>query len=116
MTRISREDNHSNRNTTIGDYMTRAQFNTKFELAKDKAFGIFYQNCPVDTGYLRSKLDKAIIVTELENGFAISNDVSYMVYTEESWHLRTDKVNPNEGWFRRSFENAFRMIVEEMTK
>lgn len=60
--------------------LTKSQFMRKFEESKQKAFMKFFQNSPVDTGYLRSK----IILIELENGFQIVNDVSYMQYTEES--------------------------------
>lgn len=90
--------------------LTKSQFRRKFEEAKQKAFMTYFQNSPVDTGYLRSK----ILLIELENGFQIVNDVSYMQYTEESWHLRSNKVNPNEGWYRRTTEQVFNMIVEEM--
>lgn len=88
--------------------LTKSQFKAKFEAAKMKAFNIYFQNAPGKKGYLRSR----ILLVELENGFQIVNDTDYMEYTEEA---RTDgERNPNEGWFRRSTEAAFEMIVKEM--
>ena len=90
--------------------LTRSQFIAKFEAAKIKAFNIYFQNSPVKTGYLRSR----ILLVELENGFQIVNDVDYMQYTEEEWNRPSGVKNPNEGWFRRATEAAFNMIVQEM--
>lgn len=88
--------------------MTLEEFELKFEQAKVKAFRTFFNNSPVDTGYLRSMIK----MENTTNGFVIYNDVDYMQYTEEP--RRGGARNPNEGWFRDSLKQAFNMIVEEM--
>ncbi len=76
------------------------EFRAKFETVKRRAFDIFFNNAPVDTGRLRSM----IIMIDTPTGFVISNDVDYMQYVE-------DKT----GWFARSMEETFNYIVREMT-
>lgn len=90
--------------------LTKSQFIQKFESAKMKAFRIFFDASPYETGYLRSM----ILLVEIENGFQIVIDVPYMEYTEEKWNSSSGAKNPNEGWFRQAVINAFNMIVEEM--
>ena len=89
--------------------LTKSQFKAKFEAAKNRAFLRYFQDSPVDTGYLRSQIK----MIELPNGnFQIYNEVDYMKYTEEAW--TNGRTNPNEGWFRRATEAVFNMIVQEM--
>ena len=88
--------------------MTLDQFKEKFEQVKTQAFNIFFNNAPVDTGKLRSM----IVLSDTPDGFEITSNADYTEYTEESW---TGQTNRNEGWFEKSFEQAFNYIVTEMS-
>ena len=91
--------------------LTRKEFYKRFDRALMKAYLVFFDNSPVDTGFLRS----SILAVELENGFQIVVDnVPYMEYTEEVWTRASGAKNPNQGWFEDSFKQAFDMIVKEM--
>ena len=92
--------------------LTRKEFYKKFEKAKINAYKTYYRNCPVDTGYLRSMIQ----LIELKNGFLFLNDVWYMKFTEEKWQRKSNIKNPNEGWFRKTTEEVFKMIVKEMMR
>ncbi len=72
---------------------------------------IFKANAPYRTGTLKGQ----IRVNQLKNGFEIISDIYYMPYTEEKWgyHRGWKKtlVNPNEGWWKESFEMCIRMVA-----
>lgn len=92
--------------------LTKQQFINKFNKAIDKAYMIFFKDSPVDTGYLRSQIQ----LVEVPTGFIIYNEVFYMEYTEEEWTGRMSHLtNPNQGWFKRSFEKAYRFILQEVS-
>jgi hypothetical protein len=89
--------------------MTLDQFKTKFEEVKVQAINIFFNNAPVNSRKLRSM----IVLSDTPDGFEITSNADYTEYTEESW--ANGKSNPNEGWFNKSFEQAFNYIVREMS-
>lgn len=71
---------------------------------------IFKNNAPVRTGVLKGQ----IRIEKTSKGFDIISDIYYMEYTEEKWEYNSrwgyTGINPNEGWFRTSFEQCMRLI------
>lgn len=83
--------------------MSKEEFKAKFEQVKIRAFNIFFDSAPVDTGALRS----SILLVETDNGFQITIGAPYTEYTNEK--------GKNAGWIDKAMQDAFNMIVREMS-
>lgn len=83
-----------------------------FNEVRDWAFNLVKANAPYRTGDLMRSFRLEI----LPNGFAISTDIDYMIYTEMQWTFNSrwgkTLINPNEMWFR----NTAIVIAEEMSR
>lgn len=73
---------------------------------------IFKTNAPYRTGELKAN----IRLEEIKGGFSVVCDIYYMPYTEEKWGYNSwwkkTLVNPNEGWFKESFETSLRFLSQ----
>lgn len=76
-------------------------------------FNIFKNNAPYRTGVLKGQ----IRLNKMPKGFEIVSDIYYMPFTEEKWEFNSwwgyQGINPNEGWFRQSFEMCLRLIASQ---
>lgn len=83
--------------------MTTDELKAKFEQVQRRAFNIFFDNAPMDTGKLRNM----ITLTDTPTGFVITSNAEYTEFTEED--------GKNAGWFKKSMNEAFNYIVKEMS-
>lgn len=79
-----------------------------------EAINYIKANAPYRTG----NLNKSIKLEEINGGFVIIIDVSYMVYTEEAWtyNSRWGKTlnNPNYKWLQTSVERLAQRFASQL--
>lgn len=89
-------------------------FKRQFELFKTEVLSFIIANAPYRTGDLR----RAIKLVEIDHGFKIEVDISYMVYTEEAWTYNSwwgkTLNNPNYKWFAKSIETVVWKFAQKL--
>ena len=79
---------------------------------KNAVYQIFQANAPERTGDLKRNMR----IELSEKGFSVVVDIEYMPYTEEAWGFNRrwgyTGINPNQGWFKESFEISLRFLSQ----
>lgn len=91
--------------------MTDKEFNAIVEKMKRDADFYIRANAPVRSGRLKTSIQS--ITTQ--DGYEISVNVDYMVYTEERWISPrwNGRENPNLYWLRRTVETLVRQWASQ---
>lgn len=94
--------------------MTKSEFDRLFSRFKIDAYNYIFANAPRRTG----NLQRSIRYEEIDGGFRIIIDISYMVYTEEKWgynkHWGKTLQNPNYKWLQNSVYNLAIRFAERL--